>query len=143
MCSGFTHQHTVEETYPRSQTVNPPPPPPFIFTPPSFDSILPFLTLNTLPLAKLQHSFGSSPPPSLPLCYQSSLPAASPPTSSPSPENSIMLSLLVSFMSFTCQQRRERANRSPTKEKHPPVISENAAGWRGRREEDRQGDRGR
>lgn len=131
MCSGFTHQHTVEETYPRSQTVNPPPPPPFIFTPPSFDSILPFLTLNTLPLAKLQHSFGSSPPPSLPLCYQSSLPAASPPTSSPSPENSIMLSLLVSFMSFTCQQRRERASCSPTKEKHPPVISEMLQGGGG------------
>lgn len=26
MCSGFTHQHTVEETHPRSQTVEAPPP---------------------------------------------------------------------------------------------------------------------
>lgn len=30
----------------------------------------------------------------------------------------------------------------PNKEKHPPVISENAAGRRGSREGDRQGDRG-
>jgi len=34
-------------------------------------------------------------------------------------------------MSFTCQQRRECASSSPTKEKHPSVISENAAGWWG------------
>ncbi len=53
-----------------------------------------------------------------------------------------MLSLLVSLMSFTCQQREECTSSSPTKEKHPPVISENAAGRRRGREGDRQGDRG-
>lgn len=132
MCSGLTHQHTVEETYPRSLTVKPSSSSPS----PLCDSILPFLSLQTLPLAKLQHSISFSflllPPlplshfaisPPFPLCLP--LP---PPYSL---EDSIMLSLLVSLMSFTCQQSRECASSSPTKEKHPPVISENAAGWRG------------
>ncbi|CAB1450874.1 unnamed protein product [Pleuronectes platessa] len=94
---GFTHQHTVEEPYPRSQTVKP--------------------------------SSPSAPHP---------LPPPPPP---PPPEDSIVLSLLVSFMSFTCQQRRECASSSPTKEKHHPVISEKATGGVDGRQGDRQGDR--
>lgn len=58
-------------------------------------------------------------------------PCLTSPCCSTSPEDFITLSLLVSFMSFTCQQRRECASSSPTKEKHRPVISENAAGRRG------------
>lgn len=129
MCSGFTHQHTVEETHPRSQTVKPSSPlssSPYLLC----DSILPSLSLNTLPSSKLSFSFLLPLTPTPPLRYQSSpSPSASPPPCSP--EDSIMLSLLVSLMSFTCQQRRECASSSPTKEKHPPVIPENAARRRG------------
>lgn len=125
---------------------NPPPPPPpphphLLLLLPFCDSILPFLSLNTLPLARLRHSIFHFPFALPPLSHFAiSAPFPLPPSPplllillplSLSPEDSIMLSLLVSLMSFTCQQRRECASSSPTKEKHPPVISENAAGRRG------------
>lgn len=121
MCSGFTLQHTVEETYPRSPTLKP------SSLSPVCDSILPFLSLNTLPLTKLQHSilqFSFGSPTTLSF-------SSAPPSSSSLPGGFHHAQSLSIFMSFTCQQRRECASSSPTKEKHPPVISENAAGRRG------------
>lgn len=119
MCSGFTHQHTVEDTHPRSQPVkasSPSPPHPYLLLP-LCDSILPFLSLNTLPLANsstllIVLPFLSSLLPFLPRGFHHT-------------------QSLVSLMSFTCQLRRECACSSRTKEKHPPVISENAARRRG------------
>ena len=145
MCSGFTHQHTVEETHPRSQTVKPSLP-----SSPLRDSILPSLSLNTLPLAKLSFGFFFSflrPPPSLPLHYQPPFPSPCLGLPPHSPEDSIMLSLLVSLMSFTCQQRTENARAAPQQRKNTLLSSQKMLQGGGRwgrgawREIDR-GDRG-
>lgn len=102
MCSGFTHQHTVEETRPRSQAVK-------ASSSPLCDSI---------PLTKYI-TFGPFPVPHFPtiLSYHCS--------SSRFPRGSHHASSLVSLMSFTCQKKQECSCKSQTKEWHTPVISGN------------------
>lgn len=147
MCSGFTHQHTVEETYPRSQTVKPPP---FLLLPlftPSFsphDSILPFLSLNTLLLANLQHSVFRFPfaPPShsstllsvLPSLYLSSLLFLLPRGFHHAQSFSIFHVFYLSTEERMCEQL-------PNKGKTPSCHLRKCCREEGGREEDRRGQR--
>lgn len=151
MCSGFTHQHTVEETYPRSQTVKPsfpsPPPPPHPYLLPLCDSSFPFLSLNTLPFAKLQHSIFQFPftPPHTHTHFDISppLPSASP--LSPPPPSSLLpggfhhAQSFSIFNVFYLSTEERMCEQLPNKGKTPSCHLRKRCREEGGREGDRQG----